>query len=95
MAGGEAGGGAKPPAVVCPCYSRIVRHQIRYSKRLLRESFLLRITVESELQLQSVLIVDEVNGSFGQNTSEIVLGMILQVLKALLPAVKSPSPEPV
>ena len=41
------------------------------------------------------LIVYEVNGSFGQNTSEIVLGMILQVLKALLPAVKSPSPEPV
>ncbi len=42
----------------------------------------------------SDLIVDEVNGSFGQNTSEIVLGMILQVLTAH-PAVESPSPEPV
>ena len=50
--------------------------------------------VRDDLAL-SYLIVDEVNGSFGRNTSEIVLGMLLQVLKALLPAVKSPSPKPV
>ncbi|WP_406037304.1 hypothetical protein [Succinimonas sp.] len=50
--------------------------------------------VRDDLAL-SDLIVDEVNGSFGEGYSEIVVGMILHVLTVLLCAVNVLYPEPV